>query len=85
MQYGISDIKGLPYECLVSKICSAYLELILLALIACKSIYGSTALLLDLGRFSVFLFFTQSVGLPGRGISPSQGSYLHRQDSTNIE
>jgi hypothetical protein len=33
--------------------------------------------LLDLGRFSSFIIFTQSVGLPGRGISPSQGHYLH--------
>jgi hypothetical protein len=40
------------------------------------SLYDSTALLLDLGRFSVSLSFTQSVGLLGQAISPSQGRYL---------
>jgi hypothetical protein len=39
-------------------------------------IYGSTALV-DLGRFVSFLIHTQSVGLLGWGISPSQGRYLH--------
>jgi hypothetical protein len=33
--------------------------------------------LLGLGRFSVSLPFTQSVGFLGWGISPSQGRYLH--------
>jgi hypothetical protein len=45
------------------------------------SIYGSTALV-DLGRFFSFLIYTQSVGLLGRGISPSQGLYLHRITQT---
>jgi hypothetical protein len=40
------------------------------------SIYGSTALV-ELGRFFGFLIYTESVGLLGRGISPSQGFYLH--------
>jgi hypothetical protein len=31
----------------------------------------------DLGRFFSFLIYTQSIGLPGRGISPLQGRYLH--------
>jgi hypothetical protein len=35
--------------------------------------------LLDIGRFFSFLSSTQSVGLLGRGISPSQGRYLHRE------
>jgi hypothetical protein len=39
--------------------------------------YGSTVLLLNSGRFSVSWSFTQSVGLLGRGISQSQGFYLH--------
>jgi hypothetical protein len=43
-------------------------------------IYGSTVLLLDLGRFFSFLIHTQSVGLLGRGISPSQGRYLHTEE-----
>jgi hypothetical protein len=43
------------------------------------SVYGSTAL------FQFLDLFTQSVGLLGRGISPSQGRYLHTQDSTNTE
>jgi hypothetical protein len=33
--------------------------------------------LLDLGCFFSFLIHIQSVGLLGRGISPSQGRYLH--------
>jgi hypothetical protein len=40
------------------------------------SIYGSTAHV-DFGCFFSFLIYTQSVGLLGRGISPSQGRYLH--------
>jgi hypothetical protein len=44
------------------------------------SIYGPTALLLDLGRFLSFLIRTHSVELHGRGISPSQGRYLHTQN-----
>jgi hypothetical protein len=32
---------------------------------------------LDHGRFFSFLTYTQSVGLLGRGFSPSQGRYLH--------
>jgi hypothetical protein len=46
-----SDIKGLPYECLVSTIFWVYLESILLSLIACKFIYGSTALCWALAAF----------------------------------
>jgi hypothetical protein len=42
------------------------------------SMYGSTALV-DLGRFFSFLIYTQSVGLLGRGISQSQGRYLHTE------
>jgi hypothetical protein len=34
---------------------------------------------LDLGRFVSVLIYTQSVGLVGRGISPSQGRYLHAE------
>jgi hypothetical protein len=41
-------------------------------------IYGSTALV-DLGRFFSFLIYTQLIGLLGRGISPSQGRYLHTE------
>jgi hypothetical protein len=44
--------------------------------------YGSTAIV-GLGRFSSSLIYTQSVGLIGRGISPSQGRYLYTQDNTN--
>jgi hypothetical protein len=43
------------------------------------SIYGSTALM-DFGRFFSFLIHTLSVGLLGRGISPSQGRYLHTEE-----
>jgi hypothetical protein len=35
--------------------------------------------LLNLDRFSSFLIYTQSVGLLGRGTSPSQGHYLHTE------
>jgi hypothetical protein len=38
--------------------------------------YGSTALCWALTAFSVSWSYTQSVGLLGRGISPSQGLYL---------
>jgi hypothetical protein len=34
---------------------------------------------LDLGRFLSFLIYIQSVGLPGRGIGPPQGLYLHTE------
>jgi hypothetical protein len=33
--------------------------------------------LVDLGRFFSFLIYTQSLGLLGRLIGPSQGLYLH--------
>jgi hypothetical protein len=39
--------------------------------------------LLDLGRSSVSLFFTQSIGLLGWVISPSQDRYLHRPQTQN--
>jgi hypothetical protein len=42
------------------------------------SMYASTAFE-DLCRFLSFLIHTQSVGLFGRGISPSHGRYLHTQ------
>jgi hypothetical protein len=35
--------------------------------------------LVDLDRFFSFLTYTQSVGLLGRGISPSQGRYLYTE------
>jgi hypothetical protein len=40
-------------------------------------VYGSTALYWALFVLSVSWSFTQSVGHLGRGISPSQGRYLH--------
>jgi hypothetical protein len=46
---------------------------------------GSAGLCWTLAAVSVSWSFTQSVGLLGRGISPSQGRYLHTQDSTNTE
>jgi hypothetical protein len=39
--------------------------------------YGSTALCWALASFSLSWSYTQSVGLIGREISPSQGRYLH--------
>jgi hypothetical protein len=42
------------------------------------SIYGSTALCWALAAFSVSWSYTQSAGLLGRGISPSQGRYLQK-------
>jgi hypothetical protein len=41
--------------------------------------YGSTVLCWALAAFSVSWSYTQSVGLLGRGISPSQGLYLHTE------
>jgi hypothetical protein len=46
-------------------------------LFVCLSVYVSRALCWTLAEFFSFLIFTQSVGLLGRGISPSQGRYLH--------
>jgi hypothetical protein len=43
------------------------------------SVYGSTVLLLDRGRFFSSLICTQSVGLLGRVICPSQGRYVHTE------
>jgi hypothetical protein len=43
-----------------------------------SSFYGCTALV-DLDRFFSFLILTQSVGLLGRGVSLSQGHYLHTE------
>jgi hypothetical protein len=43
------------------------------------SIYGSTVLSLDLGRFFNFLILYSRQQLLGRGISPSQGRYLHKE------
>jgi hypothetical protein len=43
------------------------------------SVYGSTALCWTLAASSVSWTFTQSVGLLGRGISLSQGRYLHTE------
>jgi hypothetical protein len=45
------------------------------------SVYGSTALW-TLAAFSVSYSHTQSVGLLGRGISPSQVRYLHMTTQT---
>jgi hypothetical protein len=43
-------------------------------------IYGSTTLVL-LGRFLSFITYKQSVGLLGRGISPSEALYLHTEQN----
>jgi hypothetical protein len=43
------------------------------------SIYGSTVFCWNLAAFWVSYSYTQSVGLLGRGISPSQGRYLHTE------
>jgi hypothetical protein len=41
--------------------------------------------LLDLGRLFSFLILDSSVGLPRRGISQSQGRYLHRTTQTQTK
>jgi hypothetical protein len=43
----------------------------------CLTYNGCTALCWTLAAFSLSQSFTQSVGLLGQGISPSQGRYLH--------
>jgi hypothetical protein len=43
------------------------------------SLHGSTALWDLAAYFSVSKSYTQSVRLPGRGISPSEGRYLHTE------
>jgi hypothetical protein len=40
--------------------------------------------LLELGRFVSFLIYTESAGPLGRGISPSQGLYLHTEKKHRI-
>jgi hypothetical protein len=45
---------------------------------------GSTALCWALGAFSVTWSYTQSVGLLGRRISPSQGLYLHSEQYNSL-
>jgi hypothetical protein len=43
------------------------------------SIRGSTALCWTLAAFSVYESYTHSVGHLGRGISPTQGRYVHTE------
>jgi hypothetical protein len=65
----------------VSKVneCLIYLSIYLSVYLSIHlSIYGSTALV-DLGRFFSFFIYTQLLWLLGRGISPSQGRYLHTE------
>jgi hypothetical protein len=45
----------------------------------------STTLCWTLSAVSASWSFTQSVGLLGRGMSPSQGRYLHTENRTNTE
>jgi hypothetical protein len=47
------------------------------------SIFGSTVLLLDLGRFLSSLIVDTVDRTPLTGISPSQDRYLHTEDSMN--
>jgi hypothetical protein len=60
-----------------------YLQFLLTYLSIHSFIHPSTHLWLFVGPWPLFSFliFTQSVGPLGRGISPSQGRYLHTQDS----
>jgi hypothetical protein len=72
---------------------SICLSLCLISLSVCLSVYLSaylsdliylhTALCWRLAAFSVSSSFTQSVGLLGRGISQSQGRYLHTGQHKN--
>jgi hypothetical protein len=55
-----------------------------LFLIISLSIYGSTALV-GLSRSFSFLIYKQSVGVFGRGISLSQGLYLHTEQENNTK
>jgi hypothetical protein len=60
-----------------------WLQLLLLLLLVLLRLLLLSLLLysplLDLGRFSVSWSYIQSVGLLGRGISPSQSLYLHTE------
>jgi hypothetical protein len=47
--------------------------------------YGSMALCWALAAFSVSWSYTQSIGLLGRGISTSQGLYLHTEHKTETQ
>jgi hypothetical protein len=63
-----------PYPNYAQRPCSSTWEF----KVSNKSVYGATALVV-LGRFFSFLIYTHSVGLLGRGISLSQGRYLHTE------
>jgi hypothetical protein len=67
--------------------CNLYSIHLSIYLSVCLSVCLSMALQPFAGPWPLFsfLFFTQSGGLLGRGISPSQGRYLHTQNSTNTE
>jgi hypothetical protein len=60
---------------------SVYLLTSPLCLFICLWLYSP---LLDLGRFFSFLIYTHSVGLFGRGISPSQCRYLTQENTNRI-
>jgi hypothetical protein len=77
---GPVEYTGIFYRQLEYSSCTACLPLYLSTYLSIDaSIHGSTALV-DLSRFFNFLIYTQStVGLLGRGISPSQGRYLYTE------
>jgi hypothetical protein len=70
---GLSDLQGVATQKTVL-IISIFNFLLFIELY----IYGSIDLV-DLGRFFSFVIYTQSVGFLGRGISPSQGPYVHAE------
>jgi hypothetical protein len=76
-KYDAAEIRG--YEIITASVQTLRIELFFpLPPSIHPSIYGSTALM-GLGTFFSFLIYTQSVALLGRGISPSQGRYLHTE------
>jgi hypothetical protein len=60
------DIKKGPEELILNPNLSPFLSMVLGPLV-------------DLRRFFSYLIYTQSIGLLTRGISPSQGRYLHTE------
>jgi hypothetical protein len=76
LPYKLFQIHQLPYQSSVYIVCLSVCLSVRPSIYL--SIYGCTVLV-DLGHFFSFLIYTQSVGLLGWGISPSQDRYLQTE------
>jgi hypothetical protein len=60
-----------------AKVCEDYSKRVNFIHSFIHSFTNDSIAFVNLSRFFSFLFYTQSLGLLGGGISPSQGPYLH--------